>query len=158
MMSALNAFAIWKMNLPKDFGGGINPWNNENGAQRETVHGMILEGLAVLYGVETIRLIPLGDSSDEQSSDRHLTLPDGAMKVQERWTIPMYAYVYAHNPNLLTPAQRDIAENLQGLVPGKKSLVSAGRARASSGSPGAAGRATMEKVAVDRRLALTPRA
>ena len=81
MMSALTMFAMWKLHLPRDFSGGRNPWNNAVGALRESIHEMILEGIAVLYGVETIRLIPLGDNSDELSSDRHLTMPIGSTKL-----------------------------------------------------------------------------
>ena len=34
MMSALAAFAIWKLRLPRDFAGSRNPWNNESDDER----------------------------------------------------------------------------------------------------------------------------
>ena len=53
--------------------------------------------------------------------------------------MPMFAFVYSHNPAILTPEQRLIAENLVDLGGDRNALLSAGR-RAGSGAPGTAGR------------------
>jgi len=144
MMSALSAYGLWKLQLQPTFENPRNPWSNADNRFTETITSTLLEGLAVLYGAETVRLIPLGDSSDEMKSSSHLVLPIAACRVQERWTVSMFSYIYAHNPELLTPEQRTIAQTLTaagGLHGGKRALVAASRRREGSDSPGALGRA-----------------
>ena len=51
----------------------------------------LLEGIAVLRGASTVRLIALGDVGEEGAGD-HFVMPIASLKMaQERWSIAIYA-------------------------------------------------------------------
>ena len=118
VISALNYYGMWRAGQEYDF-SGANPWTNVHEGKTQEQHDvkertmaqlekLITEGVAVLFGTRTVRLLGLDTNSLERVQPAHFVMPLETFRknVEKRWDLNLFAYVSFAAPHLLSEAQR----------------------------------------------------